>query len=314
MQARTVNVGPVTAAVTNQVAASQTPDAGQIVINGAGATFSINNIAASQDPAGAGNLTLAAPYIVFDVARYVYITSAGDDSLLTFTVTGWDVNNSPAVESITGGNTKAVVSTKKFKAVTNVAVSGDSGSVQVGSFEGATFTGSTARQVTIVATGNESAKTFVVTGTDINGSSITESVAGPNATTATTTAYFKTVNSITISAGAAGALTVGMTNTASSAWARFDDFAPSPASLQCSVDGSATYTVQSSLDDPYDAIAPVSAAAMVWVNSSDAAVVAATGTKQSSFTAIPKYARVLLTTTSTGSVSSTFLQASNGPK
>lgn len=314
MQARTVNVGPVTAAVTNQVAASQTPDAGQIVINGAGATFSINNIAASQDPAGAGNLTLAAPYIVFDVARYVYITSAGDDSLLTFTVTGWDVNNSPAVESITGGNTKAVVSTKKFKAVTNVAVSGDSGSVQVGSFEGATFTGSTARQVTIVATGNESAKTFVVTGTDINGSSITESVVGPNATTATTTAYFKTVNSITISAGAAGALTVGMTNTASSAWARFDDFAPSNISLQCSVSGSATYTVQSTLDDPNDPFNPVLPGAVTWVSTSDTTVVAATTTQQSNFLFAPRYARIILTTTSTGSVTMTALQSSNGPK
>ena len=314
MQARTVNVGPVTAAVTNQVAASQTPDAGQIVINGAGATFSINNIAASQDPAGAGNLTLAAPYIVFDVARYVYITSAGNDSLLTFTVTGWDVNNSPAVESITGGNTKAVVSTKKFKAVTNVAVSGDSGSVQVGSFEGATFTGSTARQVTIVATGNESAKTFVVTGTDINGSSITESVVGPNATTATTTAYFKTVNSITISAGAAGALTVGMTNTASSAWARFDDFAPSNISLQCSVSGSATYTVQSTLDDPNDPFNPVLPGAVTWVSTSDTTVVAATTTQQSNFLFAPRYARIILTTTSTGSVTMTALQSSNGPK
>ena len=313
MQARTVNVGPVTAAVTNQVAASQTPNAGQIVINGAGATFSINNIAASQDPAGAGNLTLAAPYIVFDVARYVYITSAGDDSLLTFTVTGWDVNNSPTVESITGGNTKAVVSTKKFKAVTNVAVSGNSGSVQVGSFEGATFTGSTARQVTIVAAGNESAKTFVVTGTNVNGEPVSETVTGPNATTATTVSYFKTVTSVTISGNAAGALTVGMTNTATSPWVRLDDFAPSNISIQCDVSGSATYTVQSTLDDPNDPFSPASISAMNWVNTSDTNVVAATTTQQSNFLFAPRYARVVLTTTSTGSVTGMFLQSSVVP-
>ena len=66
MQAKTVTAGPVTAAVTNQAAASQTPYAGQIVLNGAGATFSINNVAASQDPASAGNLTLAATAGSFD--------------------------------------------------------------------------------------------------------------------------------------------------------------------------------------------------------------------------------------------------------
>ena len=65
MQAKTVSVGPLTAAVTNQVAASQTPSAGQIILNGAGATFSINNVAASQDPAGAGNLTLADSTVSF---------------------------------------------------------------------------------------------------------------------------------------------------------------------------------------------------------------------------------------------------------
>lgn len=314
MQARTVSVGPVTAAVVNQVAASQTPNAGQIIINGAGATFSIDNIAAAQDPAGAGDLTLASAWVSFSTPRYVYITSAADDSLLTFTVYGWDVNRSPIVETITGGNAKAVSSTKKFLAVTRVAVSGDSGSVQVGSFEGATFTGSTARQVTIVAAADESAKTFIVTGTNVNGDPVSETVTGPNATTATTVSYFKTVTSVTISANAAGALTVGMTNTAVSPWVRFDDFAPSNISLQCDVSGSATYTVQTTLDDPNDPFSPASISAMNWVNSSDAAVVAATTTKQSNFLFAPKFARVILTTTSTGSVTSMFLQSSNGPK
>jgi len=314
MQTRTVSVGPVTAAVTNQVAASQTPNAGQIILNGAGATYSINNIAESQDPAGAGNLTLVASYIPFANPRYVYITSAADDSLLTFTVTGVDINGSPLAETITGGNAKAVSSTKKFKAVTNVSVSGDSGSVQVGSFERATFTGATARQVTIVAVGNESAKTFVVTGTDNTGNTISETVAGPNATTATTAAYFKTVTSVTISADAADALTVGMTNTASSSWVRFDDFTSPPISVQCDVTGSVTYTVQSTMNDPNDPFSAPAYSAVSWVNSSDTAVVAATGTKQSSFTVAPRYARVLVTTTSTGSVNAMFMQSGSVPE
>lgn len=314
MQSKTVSVGPVTAAVTNQVCASQTPNAGQIVINGAGATFSINNIATSQDPAGAGNLTLVSTPVSFSQPRYVYITSAANDTGINFTVTGTDINGRPLTEVIAGANTKAAVSVNQFIAVSNVAVSGNSGSVQVGSFVNATFTGSTARQVTIVAAGNESANTFMVTGTDVNGTVFSETVAGPNATTATTNSYFQSVTSVTISGNAAGALTVGMTNTAASPRVRFDDFAPSNISIQCNVTGSATYTVQSTLDDPNDPFNPVAISAMQWVNSSDTDVVAATTTQQSNFLFAPKFARVILTTTSTGSVSMTTLQSSNGPK
>lgn len=314
MQSLTISVGPVTAAVTNQVSASQTPNAGQLVINGAGATYSINNVATAQDPAGAGNLTLVSSVVVFSSPRYVYVTSAGNDTAFTFKITGLDANGNNQVETITGANTKASVTTRKFTQVNSVYVSGNAGSVQVGSFEGATFTGSTARQVTIVTAADESAKTFVVTGTDANGNTISESITGPNAGTATSTNYFRTVTSVTISANAAGALTVGMTNTASSKWVRFDDWAPGQVSIQCNVSGSATYTLQSSLDDPNDAINPVSPASMAWVNTSDVLLVGALTTLQSNFLFAPKFARLILTTTSTGSVTGTFLQSSNGPK
>lgn len=314
MQSKTVSVGPVTAAVVNQVCASQTPNAGQIVLNGAGATFSINNIAASQDPAGAGNLTLASSPVTLPQARFVYITSAANDTAFTFTITGTDINGQPLTEVVTGGNTKAVVTTQRFTVVSNVAVNGNAGSVQVGSFSNATFTGSTARQVTIVAAANESANTFVVTGTDTNGAVLSETVAGPNATTATTNSYFASVTSVTISGNAVGALTVGMTNTAASPRIRFDDFAPSNISIQCNVTGSATYTVQSTLDDPNDPFNPVATGSMVWVNTSDTNVVAAVATRQSNFLFAPKFCRVVLTTTSTGSVAMTALQSSNGPK
>jgi hypothetical protein len=314
MQAKTVSVGPVTAAVANQVVASQTPNAGQLALNGAGATFSINNIATSQDPAAAGNLTLVASVVSFTAPRYVYITSAANDSSFTFTVTGLDANGRPRTEVITGGNAKAVVSTGKFVAVSNVAVSGNAGSVQVGSFEVATFTGSTARQVTITSAGNDSVNTFVVTGTGSNNEVISETITGPNATTVTTVSYFRTVNSVTISGNAVGAITVGMTNTAVSPWVRFDDFAPSNISIQCDVSGSATYTIQSTLDDPNDPFSPASTGAMTWISTSDTTMVAATTSLQSNFLFAPRYARVILTTTSTGSVSATFLQSSNGPK
>ena len=316
MQAKTVSVGPVTAAVGNQVAASQTPYAGQVILNGVGGTFSINNVATAQDPAGAGNLTLVSSPVSFTTPRYLYITSAANDTTITFTVTGIDVNGAPLVEAITGANTKARASVNRFSVVSNIAVSGNSGSIQVGSFDGASFTGSTARQVTITSGGSdESGKTFVVTGTNVMGARVSEAITGPGTgLTVTTSTYFLTVTSVTVSADTTGAITVGMTATATSPWVRFDDFAPSNISIQCNVTGSATYTVQSTLDDPFDPFSPVSTAAMTWVASSDANVVGATTTKQSNFLFAPKFARVVLTAVSTGSVAATFLQSSNGPK
>jgi hypothetical protein len=317
MQAKTVSVGPVTAAVTNQICASQTPNAGQMVLNGAGvsaARGSINNVATSQNPAAAGNLTLVSAIVQFAQPRYVYVTSASNDSAFTFTITGTDANWNPLTQTITGGNTKAVVTTKLFTSVNAVYVNGDCGSVQVGSFSFATFTGNTARQVTITPTGDESSNSFIVTGTDLNGNTISETVAGGNATASTTNSYFYTVTSITIASNAANAIVAGMTNTAASNWVRFDDFAPSNISIQCTVSGSATYTVQSTLQDPNDPFSPVTEGSLTWVSSSDTAVVGATTTQQSNFLFAPKFARVVLTQTSTGSVSAVFLQSSNGPK
>lgn len=93
---------------------------------------------------------------------------------------------------------------------------------------------------------------------------------------------------------------------------RFDDFAPSNISIQCTVTGTVNYTVQSSLDDPNDPFNPVAENAMTWVNSSDTGVVGATATKQSNFLFAPKFARIVLSSGS-GSVVATFLQSSNGP-
>ncbi len=55
--------------------------------------------------------------------------------------------------------------------------------------------------ITGIAATNHSAKTFTVTGTDANDRPLTEGIAGPNGAVAvTTTKYFKTVTSVTVSA------------------------------------------------------------------------------------------------------------------
>jgi hypothetical protein len=168
----------------------------------------------------------------------------------------------------------------------------------------------TPRRVLITTTGNESAKTFVITGTSLTNQVISESITGPNAGSAQSVLDYKTVTSITISANAAAALTVGTNGVASSGWVRFDDFAPSDISIQCSVSGTVNYTVQQTLDDPNSPTNPVNLALVNWFSSPDSNLIAATGNIQSNYAFMPTYARILLNS-GTGSVTGTFIQSGN---
>lgn len=60
-----------------------------------------------------------------------------------------------------------------------------------------------ARQIILTSTGNISARTFTVYGTDADGNSISESRAGPNSNSVATTKTFKTVTRIAVN-GAVG--------------------------------------------------------------------------------------------------------------
>lgn len=176
---------------------------------------------------------------------------------------------------------------------------------------GIAYLGST-RRVLITSDGNDSGNSFVITGTNWSGSIISETITGPNATSTYSVLDYLTVTSITISGNAVGNITVGTNGIGGSPWVRFDDFAPSNISIQCNVSGTVNYTVQSTLDDPNDPFNPVAPANMVWINSSDLAVVSANSSQQSNFLFTPKYAKILVNS-GTGTVTATFLQSSNGP-
>lgn len=76
-------------------------------------------------------------------------------------------------------------------------------------------------QVNLTSAGNLSAVNFTVTGTDPEGKALTETLAGPNANTVETAAYFKTVTSVSVSATIATDATVGTV----------DEFATAPIVL-----------------------------------------------------------------------------------
>ena len=195
------------------------------------------NIAGSQTPAGAGNLTLTAGAIAGttpDVARRVLVTTNADESLNIFTIYGTDWNNNPVSETMTG----------------------------------------------------------------------------PNHTTAYTVYDYRTVTRIAISGAASAAVTVGTNGVASSRPIFLDTFAPAPTAIQVTVSGTVNYTVRQSLDNPNTISGGYTSA--TWVNHPDAALVSATSTAQGNYAYLPNIVRVTLNSETAGagnSITMTVIQA-----
>lgn len=163
-------------------------------------------------------------------------------------------------------------------------------------------------RITITSAANDSGKTFVVIGTDHAGNAITETITGPNTTTVTSVLTYKTVTSITISAAAAGAITVGNSQSGASPAIALDPWAFPQVAIQCSVSGTVNYTVQQTLDNPNDPVNPIARASMQWVNHPDANLVGASTTVQGNYGYAPLFMRVIINSGS-GSVRVTVIQA-----
>jgi hypothetical protein len=165
----------------------------------------------------------------------------------------------------------------------------------------------TPRRVLFTAAANESGKTITIVGTDWNYAPQTEVITGPNATTGYTNMDFRTVTSITISAAATGAITVGTNTIASSMWVRLDSYALAQVAIQCTATGTVNYTVQQTLQDPNNPTVGLAPYQVTWINTSDTAAVNATGSIQTNYGYAPLFAKVMLNS-GTGSVSAVFNQ------
>jgi hypothetical protein len=84
-----------------------------------------NGISASQSLGAAGNLLIngalaSGGIATLDVPRRVLITSAGNDSSLTWIVTGTGANGLSLTESLAGGNAVGVYTNHDFSTVTSI--------------------------------------------------------------------------------------------------------------------------------------------------------------------------------------------------
>lgn len=82
--------------------------------------FSITSSGAAAGNVSAGTNGYVA---TLDKPRRVLITSAGNDSGITWTITGTDWNNAPISEVLTGGNVAAVASLLDYATVTSIKAS-----------------------------------------------------------------------------------------------------------------------------------------------------------------------------------------------
>jgi len=104
--------------------------------------------------------------------------------------------------------------------------------------------------VTITSSGNESALTFTIVGTNYLGIPQSETVTGPNTATVQSVLYYLTVTSVTVSGNTAGNITVGNNGTASP-WFPMNYNRYPMSSQVCDLSPGAvlTYTVQFTGDD-----------------------------------------------------------------
>lgn len=178
---------------------------------------------------------------------------------------------------------------------------------------GSTVTGGVARldaqrRIIFTSSGNDTGITFAVAGTNRSGNSISETVTGASGAAASTVLDYYTLTGVTSSGASAGTVSIGTNGVAASPWVRLDDWGLSTVSVQLTVAGTANYTLQQTLDDPNDPTNAVAAESVAWLSCADSAVVAATASKQTAYTAAPRYARILLNSGS-GSVTGTFNQS-----
>lgn len=164
-----------------------------------------------------------------------------------------------------------------------------------------------ARRVLFTPTGNESANTFTIVGTALNGTPQTEVLTGTNATAFYTNLDFLTVTSISLKTNAANAVTVGTNTVASSSWIRIDSYADAQVSIGTYVTGTVNYTIQGAYMDPNNSNYTIQPYQVPWINSTDTGAQSQTGNIQTSYSIAPLWIRILLNS-GTGTVAASIIQ------
>ena len=149
------------------------------------------------------------------------------------TDTNWVLNSLVRYfQEPTAADTNGICTSQTTSAAANLTLNGalcatiNGNSVYAPSVSGtaATADGAWARKIGITSDANDSGITFTITGTDVDGKALSETVTGPNSTTVystnSTAANFKSVTKIATSAATTGNITVGTAAVAADVYCR----------------------------------------------------------------------------------------------
>jgi hypothetical protein len=188
------NVSKILAAASaTAIAASQSPGAGAILINGS----SSNRVSTTSTAAVAAGLGILSAVIPLTTVTGIVVGSTITDSTAAVIPSG------TVVIGIDTTNLKVIIS----QPVGGAGV-GNGDTIVVGGVA----TLDTQRRVILTSGGNDSGITFTISGAGDNGVPITDTVTGANATTAISNIDFKTITGVTHTGSVAGTLTIGTTN------------------------------------------------------------------------------------------------------
>lgn len=161
------------------------------------------------------------------------------------------------------------------------------------------------RPVTLTSTGALSGIDFTIVGADVNGTAVSEVLAGPSNNTVATTALYNTVTSITPDAAVGTAITAGSGTTGNTKWLMSNvNISPANLSVSVAITTTASVTVQ---DTPADAQAAAPVAAEIFNHPTLAAI---TGSAESNYSYPARYVRAVMNSSSgSGAFTLTVTQA-----
>ena len=173
----------------------------------------IDGLVKEETLGSAGDLTISgsqAGLASSGLNSFITINSSNDLSGVQFSITGTDIDGNAISELVTGPTAGATVTSSNiFRTISKIETDGAVNSVNVGSKS--VFVDLNGKRASITsAGGNESAVSFTVVGTDMNGNAQTEVITGPAASaTVIGLKTFKTISSVTPDSNSSNRLTLG---------------------------------------------------------------------------------------------------------
>jgi hypothetical protein len=197
----------VSAANVNSIATAQTVNAGALAnLNGTNVVAaSATAVAAAQTLGGAGPMVLTTlSGFVMPNTALVSLTSTGNISATTFTITGITKTGALMSETLAGPNNNTVFSTNAYSIILGIFANAAVGTNTSAGFS-TSYTQSLPAPIIIGSQANLSASSIKITGLDSRGLVLSETVAGPS------NGFISSVNSYEgiLTIAAVGALTAG---------------------------------------------------------------------------------------------------------